>query len=131
MNTFVDTSAILALLDDSEQNHAQARQFWQQVPQQKVTLVTTNYVIVETISLIQRRAGMVFVRRFQEQFASVLNMIWVDAHLHQTGLEMMLVANRRKLSLVDCVSFATMRQLSINTFFAFDQHFVEQGFVSV
>ena len=29
---------------------------------------------------------------------------------------------------VDCISFETARRLGINTVFAFDQHFVEQGF---
>ncbi len=40
----------------------------------------------------------------------------------------MLAANRRQLSLVDCVSFAAMRELGIEHYFAFDQHFDEQGF---
>lgn len=29
---------------------------------------------------------------------------------------------------VDCISFETARRLGINNVFAFDQHFVEQGF---
>ena len=37
-------------------------------------------------------------------------------------------AGRRALSLVDCVSFATMHDLGIHDVFAFDEHFAEQGF---
>lgn len=43
----------------------------------------------------------------------------------------MLTANRRNLSLVDCVSFAAMRKLNIQYYFAFDKHFEEQGLTSV
>lgn len=40
----------------------------------------------------------------------------------------MLTASRRRLSLVDCTSFEAMRHKKITKAFAFDQHFVEQGF---
>lgn len=43
----------------------------------------------------------------------------------------LLAASRRKLSLVDCVSFEIMRTLGIKTVFAFDLHFAEQGFKSI
>lgn len=39
-----------------------------------------------------------------------------------------LTANRRQLSLVDCVSFTVMRERGIKTAFVFDDHFEEQGF---
>ncbi|RME55690.1 MAG: VapC toxin family PIN domain ribonuclease, partial [Caldilineae bacterium] len=41
---------------------------------------------------------------------------------------MVVGANRRGLSLVDCTSFVVMQQLGIDTAFAFDNHFKEQGF---
>jgi predicted nucleic acid-binding protein len=44
---------------------------------------------------------------------------------------MVQAANRRSLSLVDCVSFVVMRQLAIRDAFAFDRHFEEQGFTLV
>jgi predicted nucleic acid-binding protein len=40
----------------------------------------------------------------------------------------LLTANRRQLSLVDCVSFEMMRRLGIKTAFTYDRHFSEQGF---
>ena len=40
----------------------------------------------------------------------------------------MLTANRRQLSLVDCINFEIIRQNHIERVFALDPHFVEQGF---
>ncbi len=40
----------------------------------------------------------------------------------------LLTAGRRDLSLVDCVSFDSMRRQGVPDAFAFDQDFVEQGF---
>jgi predicted nucleic acid-binding protein len=39
-----------------------------------------------------------------------------------------LSAGRKKLSLVDCVSFGVMRAAGLRKAFAFDRQFVEQGF---
>ena len=45
-----------------------------------------------------------------------------------TGMAAVLSAGRRRLSLVDCVSFDVMTRLGIDVCFAFDAHFREQGF---
>ena len=42
-----------------------------------------------------------------------------------------LAAGRKELSLVDCVSFQTMRELGVRSAFCFDKHFREQGFETV
>jgi predicted nucleic acid-binding protein len=41
---------------------------------------------------------------------------------------LVLESGRRRLSLVDAVSFTAMREEAITTAFAFDQHFREYGF---
>ena len=68
------------------------------------------------------------VRIFQEDILPLINIEWVDAATHKSGVSALLAASRRKLSLVDCVSFETMRNSGIKTVFAFDRHFAEQGF---
>jgi len=60
-----------------------------------------------------------------------LEIHWIDDFLHRQAVNALLIANKRNLSLVDCASFNTMRQLSIRKTFTFDRHFVEQGFVSL
>jgi predicted nucleic acid-binding protein len=43
----------------------------------------------------------------------------------------LLTANRRELSLVDCVSFEVMRRRDITSAFAIDTDFSKQGFTVV
>ncbi len=71
------------------------------------------------------------VRTLQEDILPMLHIEWVDESCHRAGVTAMLTAARRRLSLVDCVSFEVMRQLGIKTTFAFDPHFGEQGFECV
>jgi predicted nucleic acid-binding protein len=128
MSVFVDTSAFLALLDSRERNHSLAQHIWIQLIERDASLVCTSYVLSETAALIQNRLGMQQIRAFHENVFPFLRVIWVDEDLHNTGMTAVVTANRRQLSLVDCVSFAAMRQSDLNTTFAFDDHFAEQGF---
>ena len=107
MSVFVDTSAFFAVLDDDDENHDAAKQIWEDLLNQEAVLVCSNYVLVETLALVQRRLGIPAVRVFQEDIMPVLNVEWVDESLHQVGIASVLAAARRRLSLVDCVSFAT------------------------
>jgi predicted nucleic acid-binding protein len=128
MSVFVDTSAFLALLDSHERNHSSAQHIWFQLIERDAPLVCTSYVLSETAALIQNRLGMQQIRAFHENVFPFLRVIWVDEDLHNMGMKAVVTANRRQISLVDCVSFVAMRQSDLNTTFAFDNHFAEQGF---
>lgn len=74
---------------------------------------------------------MKILNTFHERTLPVLEIVWVDDSLHFAGLTTLFAADRRKLSLVDSVSFAAMRQTGTAHFFAFDRYFAGQGFVPV
>jgi len=85
-------------------------------------------VLVETTALLQHRIGVAAVRALHEEVTPILQVDWVSEERHRAGLEAVLAAARKKLSLVDCVSFQTMRNRGVRTAFSFDAHFREQGF---
>lgn len=125
---FCDTSALLAVLDRDSDVHEDAARCWQALVNSATPLITTNYIIVEMTALLQRRIGLEAVRRFQYDVLPIIEVAWIDETAHSRAMQSMLTSNRRQLSLVDCVSFDTMRQRGITVAFAFDQHFAEQGF---
>jgi predicted nucleic acid-binding protein len=128
MTCFVDTSAILALLQRGSEQHDPATRTWQQLRASRAALFTTNYVVVETVALLQARCGLGEVRMFQELFAPLLDVVWVGPHLHATGLAALMAEQRRRLSLVDCISFEVIDQTRPDRVFAFDRHFAERGY---
>ena len=113
---------------DDDVNHKSAAGAWVDILQSDEILTATNYVLVETIALLQYRLGLKAVRFFQEEILPVVGIIWVDATMHHAAMSIMLAAGRKKLSLVDCVSFEAMRLGGISTAFTLDRHFFEQGF---
>ena len=128
MTVFVDTSAFYAVFDRDGANHPAAKAAWTALLGEPATLWTTNYVLLETTALLQHRIGVAAVRSFHEDVVPLLQVDWVTAEAHRAGVEALLAAARKKLSLVDCVSFQTMRQLGVHVAFCFDAHFREQGF---
>jgi predicted nucleic acid-binding protein len=131
MRIFIDTSAFYALLDKDDSNHSKARKAWPALLKADNILVTTNYVLIESFALLQRRLGLDAIRGFQEDLLPLVNIEYVDAETHGRAISVMLTASRRDLSLVDCASFEIMRSLGIKAAFAFDPHFREQGFTVV
>lgn len=125
---FVDTSAVYAVLDADDAGHPAARATWSELLASDSPLITSNYILVESFALLQNRLCSAAVRVFQEDIVPLFDVRWVDGTLHHAAVSALLVAGRKKLSLVDCSSFEVMRRTGIRTAFSLDRHFAEQGF---
>jgi predicted nucleic acid-binding protein len=128
VEVFVDTSAIFAVLEASDTAHAKARRAWTGLLDAGVSLITTNYIVVEACALLQSRIGLDALCAFVEEILPIFTVHWITPEQHASALQVVLSANRRKLSLVDSTSFIAMRERGIRRAFAFDEHFREQGF---
>jgi predicted nucleic acid-binding protein len=128
MNVYVDTSAFYALLDADDGMHRAALGAWEDLLGGRTVLHASNYVILETVALLQVRIGLDAVRLFTADIQPIVTVSWVDEGIHRSAHHALLVAGRRQVSLVDCVSFEVMRRLDLDRAFCFDPHFAEQGF---
>lgn len=124
---FADTSALYAVLDRDDANHARASAIWPELLRES-TLVTHNYVLVETAALVQHRLGMAAARALAADIVPLLSVGWIDEHRHAAAQQAVLAAGRKNLNLVDCASFLVMRECGIEEAFCFDANFKEQGF---
>lgn len=95
------------------------------------SLVTHNYVLVEVAAIAHRRLGGAAARDLLEDLIPISTLIWVEEETHQAAVSAFLAAVRRRPSLVDWVSFEVMRRHAIETAFAFDRDFVNQGFRTI
>ena len=125
---FVDTSAFYALLDGDDAEHSRGLKLWEGEPPGEGSLVTTNYVVLESMALLQSRLGMPAVRVFRDAILPLVRIEWIDEVVHAQAVSGFIAADRRGLSLVDLSSFETMRRLGIRSAFTFDRHFRQHGF---
>jgi len=125
---FVDTSAFYALLDRSDKNYKAASALWPSLLDFNITLLTTNYVVSETIALLQNRIGFEAANLWYKDILGTLDVLWIDAETHERGLALWLNLGRVGLSFVDGVSFVTMHQHEIEKAFCFKPYFSDHGF---
>jgi len=128
VSVFLDTSALLAVLDADDRVHAKEKKVWKDLVGRAGIIISTSYVLVETFALAQHRLGIEAVRCLAEDILPIVRIHWVGEAEHRAGVTALLTAGRRELSLVDCVSFVVMRQLNLKKAFAFDRDFAAQGF---
>ena len=124
---FIDTSAVYALADRADDNHARASRLFASALSSGERLVTHNYVLVESMALIQHRLGLEHALAFARD-AQAFDVDWVTRATHERAVEWLRTAGRRHVSLVDAVSVVVMRTRQIEVAFAFDPHFVRAGF---
>ena len=125
---FADTSALLPLLNADDDDYGMALSAWDRLEQKRARIVTSNYVLLETVALAQKRLGFDAVRDFLENIVPLFEVEWVDRDIHDAAARELVAVRRRKLSLVDFVSFHVMRRLGVQLALAFDSHFGEHGF---
>ena len=125
---YVDTSAFYALLDRSDRFHSRAKAVWPDLLEDGISLVTSNYVVSETVTVLQYRLGFEAASLWYKDVLGVLSIHWVDENTHRTACELWMTLGRQHYSLVDCISTITMRQSRIEKVFCFKENYAAQGF---
>jgi uncharacterized protein len=128
LTTFVDASALLAVLDAGDTRHAEAASQWRQLVESGEELVTSSYVLVESFALIQRRLGLDAVQALQTAIVPLLRVLWLGEEEHAAAVDALFSAGRKRLSLVDCASVVIMLDHAISRSFTLDSDFAERGF---
>ena len=127
-DVFVDTSALYALLVEADDNHHAARTVAPSFRDAGAGLVTSSFVVLETVTLLQARVGVAAVRIFHRDVLPVLDVVWVGEDLLHRAMAALLASSQRRVSLTDWSSFVLMRERGIVHAFAFDEDFARQGF---
>jgi predicted nucleic acid-binding protein len=124
---FLDTSAISAWADTADPNNRKALRALQAILDAGEALLTHNYVLVESMGLLQARLGVSAAIKLAKD-STAFAIEWVDDDLHAAGVRELERSKKRHVSLVDHISFLVMRRRDVTTAFAFDTDFRSPGF---
>ncbi|MGE5578766.1 MAG: type II toxin-antitoxin system VapC family toxin [Bacillota bacterium] len=125
----VDTSAIYALLDRSDANHAQAVVILGKLRDNGDVVVMTNLVLAETHALLLSKLGYTAARTWlRGQIWPVERVLPED---EERAVDIVYSYEDKTFSYTDATTFAVAERLGIEQAFAFDRHFLQFGLVLV
>ena len=127
---FVDTSGFYALLVKKDQHHEQARTWLEQASQQQKRLLTTDYVLDETATLLKMRGWRHLLPAFFDSVmeSEACRVNWTDSSLFRQTVRFALKHQDKEWSFTDCLSFVVMRRESSFHALTSDAHFPQAGF---
>jgi len=128
-SVFVDTSAFVALRNESEAEHKRARATLSTLIAEGATLFTSNYVFAETYTALLVRVGreeaIEWGRRFRA--GEAVELVRLDREVEEEAWEILESHGDKRWSYVDATSFALLGRDGDEEAFAFEVHFAQRG----
>src|SRR5438067_13799724 len=103
---FVDTSAYFALTDQRDENHEAAVHFIHQLIRERAELLTTNYIVAETHTLLLNRIGYATALQALEELYKSQTRTYRDSKAEERkAVEIIRRYTDKELSLIDTIRF--------------------------
>lgn len=125
---FVDTSALYAFADRNDKHHRAVRAAYRTLEQDRRSLVTTNFTLLELHSLITNRmyASIATETLFDIEDSDIV-VVRVEPDDELQARQILRQYTDKGFSLLDATSFAVMERLNLDTALSFDRHFTQYG----
>jgi hypothetical protein len=127
---FVDTGGWMACADRADPAHAACSAARDGALEAGRTLITTDFVIDETLTLIRFRLGLGAANAWWQQVDGSARLRWerVENDRFERARHLFFQYRDKDLSFTDCTSIAVMRELKLTTAITTDRHFRQVGF---
>lgn len=128
---FVDTSAFAALENRRDEKHVEAIRLRDSARKKGETLITSDYVLDETLTLLSRRAGRSIAIDFGAAIlaSKAVTIHRITSDVFGASWRLFSGYQDKEFSFTDCTSFALMKELGSTEAFTFDRHFEQAGFL--
>jgi uncharacterized protein len=126
---FVDTAAFLAIENRRDAHHEEALRYWRSCLEKGKPLVTSDYVLDESYTIIRVRAGHSVAVQFGEavRASRLLRIEHITPEIFEAAWRIFRDFAEHDFSFTDCTSFALMQSLGLESAFTFDSHFARYG----
>lgn len=125
----MDTGAFLAIENRRDAHHVEAVAERDRLLATGELLVTTDYVLDETFTLLSVRASRSLAVEFGEavRASRFLHVEYLTPDLLEAAWQIFKTFADKEFSFTDCTSFAFMERHGIVAAFSFDRHFRQYG----
>lgn len=128
---FLDSSLFKAVRDEQDEFYQLAKPLWDMLLENKTTLVTNNFILDETYTLLRAKCGKKKALELRRVLLAVGDQLQIERVTVEDEAEAWTWFEKdwRGLSFTDCVCFAMMKRLGIQQVATFNERFREAGFV--
>lgn len=127
LKIFIDTHFVVALINQRDQYHDQATALAGSYEGQP--FLTTDAVLLEIGNALARKYRRQAVEIIEDFLSSDdVEVARLTPELFSEALALYKHHQDKEWGLIDCISFAAMRQAEVQNALTFDQHFVQAGF---
>ena len=130
---FVDTAGWMMLADAKDPLHAAARTERDSWLKAGGFLLSTNFVMDETLTLIRVRLGLDSAEAWWSQVegSARLRWEWIDTLCAEKARRWFFKWRDKDFSFTDCTSFVIMKERRVKLALTSDRHFEDAGFRAV
>lgn len=130
---FVDTAGWMMLADAADPSHKRALDCRDRWMETGATLVSSDYVADETLTLIRVRLGLDAAERWWALVSESTRLHWeqIDGDRAERARSWFFGWRDKMFSFTDCTSFVVMKDRRIRHVLTSDQHFAQAGFERV
>lgn len=129
MRVFIDASAFISLLVETDTNHARAAEIAARLASFRASLITSSEVLGEVFTVLSMRFDKSLALKFGERiFHGDLTIIYADAEDFRDAWDAWKRESQKDVSFVDAMSFTLIASHAIDSVFSFDRHFRGKGF---
>jgi predicted nucleic acid-binding protein len=127
---FVDTAGWLACADSADAAHVRSCAARDAALEAGQTLITTDFVVDETLTLIRLRLGLDSAEAWWQQIDQSSRLRWerVDSDRFEKGRHLFFQYHDKDFSFTDCTSFAIMLDIRLTHALTTGRHFRQMGF---
>ena len=126
----LDTAGWIACADAADLAHARACAARDAALEAGQTLVTTDFVVDETLTLIRFRLGLDAADTWWQQIDRSARLRWerIDSGRFERARHLFFQYRDKDFSFTDCTSFTVMREIRLTHALTTDRHFRQMGF---
>ena len=122
---FIDRTAWIAILDENNPNYGLSRTYFENLLGQNVRLVTNNYCIDETVSMLKSTFEKDLAKKFlliiDESVLSInLRIDWISRRVRRNALDNFLKSPNPDLTLKHFYIYESLKRKRVDFIFSYD-----------
>jgi len=127
---FADTSGWMACADKNDPVHKNALAARNEWLQSGGTILLTDYVVDETLTLLRMRLGLASAKTWWESVSSSprVRIQYLSGDILESARTQFFKFRDKTYSFTDCTSFAVMKAENLKKALSTDHHFSQAGF---